>query len=100
MRVSPAAVALVVSLGVLLVRTPAAHGEAAARDPDTRPAAGAAAATDEAGFVPMFDGRTLDGWKPPDPAGMAFWRVDDGAITGEVTADHAPKENVFIVWQG
>jgi len=51
---------------------------------------------DEAGFEPIFDGKTLDGWKAPD---MSFWRVEDGAITGEVTADHKPKENVFIVWQ-
>jgi hypothetical protein len=30
---------------------------------------------------------------------MSFWRVEDGAITGEVTADHKPPENNFIVWQ-
>src|SRR4051812_31468199 len=63
-------------------------------------AAEPAAAADEAGFASIFDGRTLDGWKAPDPAGMAFWHVEDGAITGEVTADRAPRENVFIVWQG
>jgi hypothetical protein len=45
----------------------------------------------------MFDGRTLDGWKAPD---MSFWRVEDGAITGEVTAGHKPAENVFLTWQG
>jgi hypothetical protein len=53
-------------------------------------------ASDEAGFEPIFDGKTLDGWKAPD---MSFWRVEDGAITGEVTADRKPKENVFITWQ-
>lgn len=51
---------------------------------------------DEPGFKPIFDGKTLDGWRSPD---MSFWRVEDGAITGEVTADHKPKENNFIVWQ-
>jgi hypothetical protein len=51
---------------------------------------------DETGFEPLFDGKTLDGWKAPD---MSFWRVEDGAITGEVTKDHKPKENVFITWQ-
>ena len=30
---------------------------------------------------------------------MSFWKVEDGAITGEVTADHKPPENNFIVWQ-
>lgn len=30
---------------------------------------------------------------------MSFWKIEDGAITGEVTAAHKPKENVFIVWQ-
>ena len=53
--------------------------------------------TAEAEFKPIFDGKTLDGWKAPD---MSFWRVEDGAISGEVTADHKPAENVFIVWQG
>src|SRR5687768_17048590 len=48
-------------------------------------------------FHPIFDGKTLDGWRAPD---MSFWRVEDGAITGEVTADHKPPENNFIVWQG
>jgi hypothetical protein len=63
-------------------------------------AADAPAATqpaDAEGFVPIFNGKSLDGWKAPD---MSFWRVEDGAITGEVTADHKPKENVFLVWQG
>ena len=50
----------------------------------------------EPGFEPIFDGKTLDGWKSPD---MSFWRVEDGAITGEVTAEHKPPENNFIVWQ-
>src|SRR5215218_4966891 len=31
---------------------------------------------------------------------MSFWKVEDGAITGEVTADRKPPENNFIVWQG
>jgi hypothetical protein len=51
----------------------------------------------DADFVPIFDGKTLDGWKAPD---MSFWRVEDGAITGEVTADHKPKETLFLVYQG
>ncbi len=51
----------------------------------------------EAGFVPLFNGRTLEGWSAPD---MSFFSVQDGAITGEVTAEHKPPYNQFIVWQG
>lgn len=51
----------------------------------------------ESDVQPIFDGKTLDGWTAPD---MTFWRVEDGAITGEVTKDHKPPENVFLVWQG
>lgn len=51
----------------------------------------------DADFKPIFDGKTLNGWKAPD---MSFWRVEDGAITGEVTADHKPKETLFLVYQG
>jgi hypothetical protein len=61
------------------------------------PKAPAGADAGDPGFETIFDGKTLDGWKAPD---MSFWRVEDGAITGEVTKDHKPKENVFIVWQG
>jgi hypothetical protein len=45
----------------------------------------------------IFDGKTLAAWSAPD---MSFWRVEDGAITGEVTAEKRPPENNFIVWQG
>lgn len=41
----------------------------------------------ESGFVPIFDGRTLDGWhKNPQRIGHGtggHWFVEDGAITGE-----------------
>lgn len=56
----------------------------------------AAAVGDEAGFQPLFDGKTLDGWDG-DPK---FWRVADGAITGETTKDRPTKTNTFIVWKG
>jgi len=55
------------------------------------------AADGEEGFESIFDGKTLAGWNAPD---MTFWRVEDGAITGEVTREHRPKQNVFIVWKG
>src|SRR5688572_8775967 len=58
---------------------------------------GARTAGSDKVYLPLFDGKTLDGWRSPD---MSFWRVEDGAITGEVTAGRKPPENNFIVWQG
>jgi hypothetical protein len=60
-------------------------------------AACAAPAPADDGFRPLFDGRSLDGWKAPD---MSYFSVQDGAITGETTKDHNPPRNQFIVWQG
>ncbi|MEA3364982.1 MAG: hypothetical protein U9Q79_05015, partial [Candidatus Hydrogenedentes bacterium] len=34
----------------------------------------------EPGFEPLFDGKTLNGWKAAD---MSFWSVEDGAITAK-----------------
>ncbi len=48
------------------------------------------------GFKPIFDGKTLEGWKADD---MSRWSVQDGAITGQSTADNPLKGNQFIVWQ-
>jgi len=51
----------------------------------------------EPGFEPIFDGRTLEGWETPDPS---YWRVEEGAITGEITADHPCTANQYLVWKG
>ncbi|MHB8522919.1 MAG: family 16 glycoside hydrolase [Limisphaerales bacterium] len=56
---------------------------------------GVAAGTD--GFEPISDGRTLEGWLGQD---MSFWSVEDGAITGTISTQHAPKLNQYLVWQG
>lgn len=59
-------------------------------------AAGAADKPNEEGFKPIFDGKTLEGWDGnPD-----FWSVQDGAITGQTTADKPTKGNTFIIWRG
>ena len=47
------------------------------------------------GFKPIFDGKTLEGWKGLD----GFWSVQDGAIVGQTTADKPLKTNTFLVWQ-
>ncbi|MBX6316472.1 MAG: DUF1080 domain-containing protein, partial [Isosphaeraceae bacterium] len=49
-----------------------------------------AAEEDEAGFVPLFDGKTLEGWKKV--GGGATYRVEDGCIVGEV----GPGPNTFL----
>lgn len=91
-----APVPLIVALALTALLAPAtAPSPATGPIPATGPTP--PAAPDADGFVPIFDGRTLDGWRAPD---MSFWRVADGAITGEVTNDHKPTENVFLVWQG
>ena len=50
----------------------------------------------ESGFTSIFDGKTLTGWDA-DPA---FWKIEDGAITGWTAADHQPKQNTFVIWRG
>ena len=35
------------------------------------------------GWVSIFDGKTLDKWD----GNPEFWRVEDGTITGQTTAD-------------
>jgi hypothetical protein len=51
---------------------------------------------DEEGFAPIFDGKTLNGWEG-DPK---YWRVEDGALTGEVTPETLLKSNTFIISRG
>jgi hypothetical protein len=49
----------------------------------------------ETGFQSIFDGKTLTGWDA-DPD---FWRVENGAISGETTPTHQPKQNTFCIWR-
>lgn len=55
-----------------------------------------ALAADDDGFKPIFDGKTLDGWD----GNPKFWKVEDGAITGETKTEDDLTENTFIIWQG
>ena len=53
------------------------------------------ACADDAGYESIFDGKTLEGWDGnPD-----FWSVEEGAITGQTTADKPTKGNTFIIWR-
>lgn len=44
----------------------------------------------------LFDGRTLDGWQ----GDTSFWRVEDGALTGESTPAHLAQRTNYLVWTG
>lgn len=57
----------------------------------------AAVLADESGYVSIFDGRTLEGWQGQD---MSFWTIEDEAITGTITPEHAPPMNQYLVYQG
>ncbi|RYF68390.1 MAG: DUF1080 domain-containing protein, partial [Cytophagaceae bacterium] len=48
------------------------------------------------GFVQIFDGKTLNGWEG-DPT---YWRVENGALVGEITPSTLLKTNSFIIWKG
>lgn len=50
----------------------------------------------EDGFESIFDGKTLGVWD----GNPKFWRVEDGAITGETTSENPTKGNTFCVWRG
>jgi hypothetical protein len=50
----------------------------------------------ETGFQPIFDGKTLNGWD----GDSSFWRAEGGAITGETSATHQPRQNTFCIWRG
>lgn len=50
---------------------------------------------DETGFVPIFDGKTLQGWD----GAPGFWDVEDGAIVGRSTPAH-PSGVTFLIWTG
>jgi len=48
------------------------------------------------GFKPLFNGKDLTGWSG-DPQ---FWRVTDGAIVGQTTAEKPTGGNTFCIWKG
>jgi hypothetical protein len=53
-------------------------------------------AGDEPGFRPIFDGVSLAGWE----GDSAYWRVENGALVGEITPATVIKSNTFIIWRG
>ncbi len=49
------------------------------------------AETDEAGFKPLFDGKTFDGWE----GDLKVFRIEDGAIIGGTMKEKIPR-NEFL----
>jgi hypothetical protein len=80
----------VILLGCLLAAV-AIVGQSHAQQtyPTTAPAS-------DGGFEPIFDGKSLDGWEG-DPK---FWRVENGALVGEIAPGNEIKRNTFIIWRG
>ncbi|HPO14543.1 MAG TPA: DUF1080 domain-containing protein [Candidatus Hydrogenedentes bacterium] len=52
---------------------------------------------EEPGFISIFDGKSLEGWKAAD---MSFWSVEEGAITAKITPEHPTDRNHYLVYQG
>lgn len=46
-------------------------------------------------FVPIFDGKSLDGWEGAE----GHWHVEDGQIIGAVTAEKPLEANTFLIWR-
>ncbi len=59
-------------------------------------AGGPVAPLEEAGFRPIFDGKSMTGWD----CDADFWRVEGEAIVGETAVGHQPKQNIFCIWRG
>jgi hypothetical protein len=51
---------------------------------------------DAAGFVSIFDGKTLNGWD----GDLRYWRVENGEIVGETTPEKVATANSFLIWRG
>ncbi|UCD62387.1 MAG: DUF1080 domain-containing protein, partial [Flavobacteriaceae bacterium] len=48
------------------------------------------------GFIPIFDGKSLDGWE----GDKTYWHAENGLLIGEVTPETPLENNTFIIWQG
>ncbi|NQU52027.1 MAG: DUF1080 domain-containing protein [Bacteroidetes bacterium] len=45
------------------------------------------------GFISLFDGETLKGWKAAD---MSWWSVEESAITARITKEKPCKDNQYL----
>lgn len=47
-------------------------------------------------FTSIFNGQNLEDWS----GDTTIWRVDNGVLTGEITADKPITHNSFLIWNG
>src|ERR671912_971611 len=98
----PTAFYFTVALGVLLLaavpssRADERQAVSEKSGSDSAASATPAAAKDEAGFEPLFDGKSLDNWD----GNPKFWSVKDGTITGQTTKENPTQGNTFLVYKG
>jgi type 1 glutamine amidotransferase len=50
----------------------------------------------EKGFVSIFNGKNLDGWR----GDSRIWSVEDNCITGQTTLKEGVVRNNFLIWEG
>src|SRR5690606_31028945 len=50
----------------------------------------------DGGSIDIFNGTSLDGWR----GDTNFWRVENGAIVGEITPGTDLPHNTFLIWDG
>lgn len=55
-----------------------------------------AAKPDKDGFISLFNGKDLTGWK----GDKTLWSVEDGYITGKTKGPDHLKYNKFLIWDG
>ncbi|MCX7047750.1 MAG: DUF1080 domain-containing protein [Candidatus Sumerlaeota bacterium] len=72
-------------------------GVASAQEGKTTISAGGSKANAaEDGFVSIFNGKDLTGWE----GAPGWWKVEDGALTVESTADKPCKKCNYLFWRG
>jgi len=82
---------LIITLPVLLVIILIAYSLIVKTTPETE-----SLSPDNEGFIPIFDGETLNDWEGDSTS----WRVEDGSLVGEVTPATILDRNTFIIWKG
>jgi hypothetical protein len=92
----PSMVAPSIALLLALGAASHAHQEPAAPYAPKQGDRPAPATGDEPGFQAIFDGKTLTGWE----GSPTYWRVENGALVGEITSETVIKSNTFIIWRG
>jgi hypothetical protein len=53
------------------------------------------AVAQEPGFKSLFNGQDLSGWQ----GDQRFWRVEDGILIGQTTADNQTPKNTFLIYE-